>query len=114
MEKISKVSWLSKSDEGGVIKQGLGLSKQGLFLSDLFEEITAKETIPDHVKKKFPSLSQEDYNSGVDMIWYLLSSIQYWGELSSVENNGILDPQESKKMLDGYERWMRNFEIDPW
>jgi hypothetical protein len=114
MAKLEKLSWLSESSESEVVKQGLGLSKGKVFLSDLFEELIQEDEIPARVKNRFPSLTQEDYSDSLDMIWSLLSSLQYWDELSSVENDGQLDQLESEKLLKTGSKSLKSFGEDPW
>jgi hypothetical protein len=114
MAKLEKLSWLSESDESGVIKQGLGLASGDVFLSDLFEELILEDEIPARVKKRFPSLTQKDYSDSLDMIWSLLSSLQYWDELSSVENGGQLNHEENEKLLKTGAKALKSFGADPW
>ena len=114
MKKISQIGWLSHSDEDGLVKQGIGVKKSNAFLSDIFEELIQNDEIPKGIKDRFPTLSQEEYSLSLDMIWWLLSSLQYWEELSSVENFGSIDKEEKDKSINAYKRWMENYEKDPW
>ena len=114
MEKIQQVGWLTELEKGEIIKQGLGLVEPNIFLSDLFETLIEEDTIPERVKERFPNLTQQEYSTSLDMIWWLLSSLQYWQELSSVENNGVLEVHEKEKLINGYKNLLRNFEKDPW
>jgi len=114
MAKLEKLSWLSESDESGVVKQGLGLAKEEMFLSDLFEELIEEDEIPARIKKRFPRLTQKDYSDSLDVIWSLLSSLQYWDELSSVENDGQLNHEESEKLLTTGAKTLKSFGKDPW
>lgn len=114
MKKISQIGWLSHSDEDGLVKQGVGVKKSNVFLSDIFEELIQNDEIPKGIKDRFPKLSQEEYSLSLDMILWLLSSLQYWEELSSVENFGSIDNEEKDKSINAYKRWMENYEKDPW
>jgi len=114
MEKIQKVGWLVKSEDDRLIKQGLGLKEPNIFLSDIFEELIEDDQLPTRLTERFPNLSQEQYSTALDMIWWLLSSLQYWEQLSSVENDGELDVKEKNKLLLGYSKWLKNYEEDPW
>lgn len=114
MTMIEKFGWLSETDESKVIKQGLGLSKGKIFLSDLFEELSEEDEIPVRVKKRFPSLTQKDYSDSLDMIWFLLSSLQYWDELNRVENDGLLNQQEKDELLNTGLKFLKSFREDPW
>ncbi|WMS88787.1 hypothetical protein [Pleionea litopenaei] len=114
MKKIQKLSWLSSSDESGLIKQGLGVTRGEAFLSDIFEELIEEDEIPKRIKKRFPRLTQEDYSDALDIIGFLLTSLQYWEELSSVEKCGHLDQEESEKLLKGGSMHLKSFSEEPW
>lgn len=114
MEQIQRVSWLSEHDEEGLVKQGIGLSDSQVFISDLFEELSTDEDIPMRIKDRFPTLSKEDYSVGMNIIWQLLSSLQYWEELSTVENKGKLEIHESENLMATYTNALKNFEKEPW
>ncbi len=85
-----------------------------LLLSDLFEELIEGGKIPERIKYRFPELTQKQYSSSLDIIWWLLSSMQYWDELRSVENNGVLEKDEADKHINAYKKWLENFENEPW
>jgi hypothetical protein len=114
MEKISDLGWLSYTEDGRIVKQGLGLVKPNVFLSDLFEELIEDTKIPERVSARFPNITQDQYTFGLDMIWWVLSSLQYWEELSSVENGGVLEESEAKKLINGYKKWLRSYEKESW
>ncbi len=114
IKKIEQIGWLSEKRKKEIVKQGLGLLNSEVFLSDLFEELIEKDTIPKRIKKRFPELTQKEYSVGLDIIWYLLSSLQYWEQLSSVENEGKLDKKEAKKLLKAASRLLKNFKKEPW
>lgn len=114
MEKILEMGWLSYSKDEKLVKQGLGLSEPNVFLSDLFEELIEDDKMPQRIKDRFPEITQQQYDSGLDMIWWLLSSLQYWSQLSSVENQGVLDEAEADKLLKGHKRWLNSFKKEPW
>lgn len=114
MEEIQEMGWLSYSDDGELVKQGLGLVKADVFLSDLFEELIEDNEIPDRIKERFPELTQQQYSSGLDMIWWFLSSVQYWEELSPVENGGVLEDDKAKEHLNNYKNWLKRYEKEPW
>ena len=114
MKQISRVGWINKNGEDGLIKQGLGLADGDILFSDLLEEIISDENIPDRVKKRFPSITSEQYVTGLDMIWYMLTAFEYWEYLSELENGGDIDTQESEKILSKYSEWQKCYEKDPW
>lgn len=67
------------------------MSRTGIFLSDLFEVLIEDDEIPERIQEKFPLLTQAEFSDALDLIWYLLSSLQHLEELNSVENRGNLD-----------------------
>jgi len=89
--KVARAAWLSEEDKDGHVRQGLGLEKQRIFLSDLFEEITASAKIPEPVRKAYPALTKSEYESATFLMWLILSSCQFFSGLASVENGGKLD-----------------------
>ena len=109
---ISDLSWLSEENDGSVIRQGLGLIGSDTFLTDLYNEIISDDGLLDRLVPKNPSLSKDTINSGVSVIWHLLSSLQYWGELKDVESKNGSD--DFGKMLDGYAKWLTNYQKEPW
>lgn len=108
-KQINELAWLSQSEEGALVKQGIGLAKPNVFLSELFETLIEDSNIPKSVTERFPTLTKDQYSTGLDMIWHLLSSMQYWSELSSVENGGILKTEERDKILSGYRKYLEGF-----
>ncbi len=114
MEQIKNIAWLSETDKDGLIKQGLGISKSEVFLSDIFAELIIDEKIPDRIRNRFPKLTQDEYTTSLDMIWNLFSAIQYWEQLSSVENEGILNINEIENSLKSYSKWIKSYDKEPW
>ena len=114
MEKIQRMRWLSESEDDDVVKQGLGLEGANVFLSDLVEELIEDDTIPEKIKSRFPEITQVQYTTGLDMIWWLLSSLQYFDELKSVENKGYLDDEDRERMLNDYSKWLDKYKNEPW
>lgn len=114
MEKIIQMGWLSLSDKDGLVKQGLGLKKSNVFISDIFEELIEVDEMPERITKRFPNLTQKEYSTALDMIEWLLSSLQYWEELHAVENGGIIEESEKEKILIGYKRWLDSYKREPW
>ncbi len=114
IKQIEKLAWLSKNEGPKVEKQGLGLKHNGIFLSDLFEELISPEKVPENIKVRFPDLAEKDYFDGLDIIWSLLSSLQYWDELSTVENKGVLDEEEADKLLNATSEHLVTYRNEPW
>ena len=112
MKMISDLSWLSEESDGSVIRQGLGLIGSNTFLTDLYDEIISDDGLLDRLLSKNPNLSKDTISSGVRVIWYLLSSLQYWSELKEVESENSAD--DFNRMLDGYAKWLANYQKEPW
>ena len=108
-----RVAWISKIEDGEITKQGLGLKDKGIFLSDLFEYIVWNEEIPQQVQKEIPNITQKEYTSAIHIIWCLLSSLQWFSCLSSVENAGKLDEYTAERLITSYRRKLAMFRENP-
>ncbi|NES85805.1 MAG: hypothetical protein F6K10_32895 [Moorea sp. SIO2B7] len=106
---VEKMGWISEYEDDELIKQGLGIKSKRIFLSDLFEYLVEDGIIPESVKRRFPDLSQEEFNDATFIIWHILSSLQYWKELSVVENGGVLALKDREKMIESYLRELSLF-----
>ena len=111
--KVDKIAWLSE-DDNGVSRQGLGFEKQRVFFTDLIDELSVDERLFTIVKEKFPELTKSDIDDAMFFIWHILSSIQFFTELSSVENDGELDPSEKEFLLENYQSKWKLFKDDPY
>src|SRR5580698_5403813 len=49
-----------------------GITYDGIFLSDLFEELVVPDGIPPHIASKYPQLSPEGYREALRFIWLIL------------------------------------------
>jgi len=112
--KVIRAAWLSEKDQDGGVRQGLGLEKQRIFLSDLFEEIIADGKIPQTVRTAYPALTRSEYESATFLMWLILSSCQYFSGLASVENGGKLDRAAMDELVDGYVSKLKLFKDDPY
>ena len=110
---VERMSWISETEKGEIIKQGLGLKKNNIFLSDLFEYIIWDEKIPEKVKLEYPNLSQKEFNSAIHIIWCLLTSLQFFSQLNSIENNGDIDKEAAEKLIKGYREKLEKFRENP-
>ena len=82
---VEHVQWSTEHDEfGASVREGI--TYDGIFLSDLFEELIAPDGIPPHVAAKYPGLSPEGYKETLWFIWLILSSVQWFRSLASVED----------------------------
>jgi hypothetical protein len=109
---VDRMAWISENEDGEIVRQGLGLREKNIFLSDLFECMVSNE-IPDKVIEEYPNLTKNEYNSATSIIWCLLSSLQFFSELISVENDGNLDEVQAEKLVDGYRKKLEKFRENP-
>jgi hypothetical protein len=93
-EKVSKLTWSSSlyekyetedEEEDKVARQGIALANGNIFLSDLFESMIETPMLKEELLKIYPNLEPDDYEAGVFAIWLVLSSVQMFTELLSVE-----------------------------
>ncbi|MFL0801196.1 MAG: hypothetical protein K6L80_12145 [Agarilytica sp.] len=105
----TKFKWLSQSDEDGLVRQGVGLEKGSLFLSDFVEKLTENSQIIDSISASMDGYTSEDVESCLSFIWYLLSANQYWQELTSVENGGVLEQAERELFIRNYKDKLNNY-----
>ena len=106
--RAERIAWVGRPD--GV--QGLGLERENLLLADLFEDIVESE-LPERVKKRHPSLSPEAYEHAVEIMWLLLSQLQFYDELARVENGGVLDEAASEHLIANYREKLGRYRADP-
>ena len=107
------LTWASECDgEGRVLKQGLALKQGYLFLSGLFETIVEPDDIPTHVSSAHPELTRQQYHRATRFMWLVLSSIQWFEELSSVEGDG-LDSIQAETIIRSYIKKLNHFREHP-
>lgn len=111
--KVANISWLSETGEWGPCREGMALTEEKIFLSDIVEQILEEPGIPESIQKRFPHLSRERYDEALTIIWYLLSMLQHWHELACVEDNGRLDPTVRDRMLENMIDKLRLYKSDP-
>ena len=82
---VEHIQWSAEPDElGGQVRRGV--TYDGIFLSDLFEQLIHPDGIPSHVASKYPELSPERYQEAVRFIWLILSSVQWFECVASIED----------------------------
>lgn len=82
---VEHIHWGTENDERAQPVR-CGITYDGIFLSDLFEELTRPDGIPPHVACKYPGLSPQRYREAVRFTWLILSSVQWFEELAPVED----------------------------
>jgi hypothetical protein len=112
-DDADNLTWASeRNKDGEVHKQGLALKETDLFLSDLFETIIEPDEIPEHVAMTYPDLTPKQYHRATRFIWLLLSSVQWFEELSSVEGDGF-DRAEADRLIQTYINKLNHFRDHP-
>ena len=107
---VEKICWTSQQDDGKVVRQGVALENHSLFLADLLETITDPDEIPSHVAAAYPTLTLEEYSAATDCMWLMLSSLQWYKELSSVEKH---DPAERDRMTNSLRYMLLSYRQNP-
>jgi hypothetical protein len=102
--------WASEQEGHETVRQGVALKTHSLFLSDLLETIIAPAEIPPHVSAAYPALTQQEYDHATECIWLMISSLQWFQELSAVETG---DPAERDRMINGLRSMLLAYREDP-
>ena len=114
---VDTIEWgeetADESDE--VISQGLKIKDKNISLPELFDYITweSEHKIPKRVAKRFPELTQYEYYAATRIMGLVLSSIEWSGWLSEVENGGKLDFVELDNYLKSYKEKLGYYREDP-
>lgn len=112
-DDADNLTWASeRNSDGEVLRQGLALKESDLFLSDLFETIIESDEVPEHVTMAHPDLTPKQYHRATRFIWLLLSSVQWFEELSSVEGEG-LDKADAERLIQNYIEKLNHFRDHP-
>lgn len=114
---VDTIEWGEEIDNENneVISQGLKIKDKSVSLTELFDNITweSENKIPKRVAKRFPELTQSEYYAATRIMGLVLSSIEWSGWLSEVENGGKLDAVELDKYLKSYKEKLEDYREDP-
>ena len=102
---VEHIQWSAENDRQGI-------TYDGIFLTDLFEDLTFKDGIPSHVANKYPELSPERYQEAMRFIWLILSSVQWFKCLAEVENEADSKAQ-GDDLLANYIQKLHHFREHP-
>lgn len=109
-EKVSRLIWGSSTDDGEVWRQGIATRNGNYFISDIFESILATPDLKKAIMSEYPKLDASDYEAAMWGIYLVLTSVQMFNELLTVEvkNDNELDLDRwiqscSKRMQDHLE-----------
>jgi len=113
---VERMVWLTETTEISSFtstKQGLGIKREKLFLSELFARMTESREIPENVQSVYPELSEDEYESATHVMWLLLKSLEFSSNLNEVEDNGKLDVEQWEKWKVSYRKKLAAFREDP-
>ena len=82
--------WGSDETDGEVVRQGIA-TKSGVFLSDILESILEMPGLHEHLQDRYPALGYEELEATDWALWLLVSSVQMFSQLVSIEGKGDID-----------------------
>ena len=92
MANASRIVWASDCDESGAVKrQGIALGNGQIFVSDLYEAVFEMPGLSEHVRSKYPALTQQDFEAFEWVMWLLVSSVQMFAQLNPIEGSSDID-----------------------
>ena len=95
-EKVSRLVWASEQDERGtVVRQGVA-TRSGAFLADVLESIFEVPEVANHLRSVH-GLSDEEIEAAEHALWAVLSAVQMFSELRSIE---VDEPIDSDRWID--------------
>jgi hypothetical protein len=83
-EHMSHLGWVSREDEWGRKRQGIG-SGSGVLLTEFLGQLLGAPNLEAHVRGALPSLSSREYLALEHALWCVVSALQMYEELNSVE-----------------------------
>jgi len=103
-EHARRTTWATDHhSDGDVRRQGLAVNE--VFVSDLYETVFSMPGLEEFVVGQHRGLTKEDYAAFEWLLWLVVSSVQMFAELNSVETSGDID-------IDGWvESMTRHFEL---
>ncbi|MEP3890413.1 MAG: hypothetical protein ABJN69_08085 [Hellea sp.] len=113
VEDITWKSHCAREDGLTVTEQGLTLEPSGILLTDLFSVISEDETLINHVRKTYPEISPDAFQSALHIIWLLLGSVEWSKAHEEIESKIDVDGAQQKKSLKAYQRKLKEYREDP-
>jgi hypothetical protein len=108
---VERLEWTEGRDREGEVYRH-GIAYEGIFLSDLLEELITPDEVPAHLAAKYPELSPKKYHEAMGFIWLILSSVQWFSELGSVEE-GSDNKATGEELLSSCVAKLRHFRVHP-
>ncbi len=106
---VEGMDWISRKEEGKTIRQGLGLTNSGLFLSELFDLITWDESIPESVLNEYPEI---DHKAAINAIRLILTSVE-WSLTYMRAEEGGMSCLEKEELINSYVRKLAEYRKNP-
>lgn len=112
---VDELTWISVTDENknDTKRQGLGLKQQNLLLSDMFDLMTQSPDIPHALQAKYPKLTNESYEAGIQTIWLLLRALEWSHNSAQNEDADDLDGKMKKNLIASYIRKLEEYKNNP-
>lgn len=115
---VSHLAWVQSHNhtEGRppyLERQGLGLGKSGLLLSDLFEALTDDPAIAEALVTDAPKLSKDSVQAGLHVIWLLLKALEWSKAHEAVEIDGSFSEDRKTELIESYVEKLKAFEENP-
>ena len=96
----SRISWASKGDPAtGDARQGIAIGDDQVMLTDLYDTLFEMNGLKEHLKNAHPSLTDTDLEAYEWVMWLLVSMVQMFQQLLSVESDKDLGIQEWVAMM---------------
>lgn len=108
---VERLEWSEGRDKDGEVYRH-GITYEGIFLSDLLGELITPDEVPAHLAAKYPELSPQKYHEAMGFIWLILSSVQWFSQLGSVEEDSD-NKVTGEKLLANYMGKLRHFRVHP-
>jgi hypothetical protein len=102
-ELLKSIQWGKDEVNGELIRQGIVVGIDKIFLSDLFEDIWKMPKVAENIQKKYPEMSERDMESSFLVMWLIFSSVQMFHELIEVEKQDVDLNDKIKLMIDKIE-----------
>ena len=94
-QAVTQLHWASSLDEAGEVwRQGIATKEGDVFLSDMVEHLMEMPGLDEYLRREFPQLTSQSIQASVHALWLVISSVQMFTQLLSVE--GELDDLDKK------------------
>jgi hypothetical protein len=99
---VNRLSWGTIGAEAGSIRQGVATHSGKVLIADLYERMLQMPGLENFCREAYPDLTEKDYEAGTWAIWLIISAVQMFAELLSVETNE--KDLDIEPWIEGYSR----------